>query len=228
MNGWIKLHRNLLNWQWYQNAEMLHLLIHLLLKANHADGKWQDIEIKRGQLFVGRETLSKETGISESKIRTNLRRLEKSGFITRESSNKGTLITICNYDYYQGSKDDNIRQIHQQIANNSPSNNRQLTTNNNNKKKDKFKKEYNKEVFDFFYEILIFFPEKMQPNNQYQKQLWLNAIDQLLNEKKYSAEKILQIVKHFRKDNFWKSKFLVLPKLMKKNTDGILYVDYFF
>lgn len=48
--GWIKLHRTLLKWEWYHDSKMVHLLVHLILKANHEDKRWRGIVIKRGQL----------------------------------------------------------------------------------------------------------------------------------------------------------------------------------
>lgn len=33
-NSWIKLPRMFMNWQWYQNTNMVHLYLYLLLNAN--------------------------------------------------------------------------------------------------------------------------------------------------------------------------------------------------
>ena len=49
MVGFIFLHRDLLEWEWYQSSEVSRLYIHLLLKANYTDKKWQGNEVKRGQ-----------------------------------------------------------------------------------------------------------------------------------------------------------------------------------
>ena len=57
MANWIKLHRCFLDWEWYQNGDMVRLFLHLLLKANHADGEWKGMTIKRGQLITGRDEL---------------------------------------------------------------------------------------------------------------------------------------------------------------------------
>jgi len=60
--GWIKLHRKFLEWEWANMPEMVSIFIHLLLRANYEDGKWRGISIKRGQFITGRNTLSKTTG----------------------------------------------------------------------------------------------------------------------------------------------------------------------
>ncbi len=49
-SGWIKLHRILLDWEWYKSPNMVHVFLHLILSANHEDGRWQGHEVKRGQL----------------------------------------------------------------------------------------------------------------------------------------------------------------------------------
>ena len=126
-SGWVCLYRELKYWEWYKTPFMVHLFIHLIISANHQDGAWQGIAVKRGQLVTGRKSLSEETGISEQTVRTCLKRLEKTCEIAQQSTSKFTIITVCNYDKYQKS----ISKINQQITNNQPSANQVLTTNNN-------------------------------------------------------------------------------------------------
>ena len=101
MDGWIKLHRKFLEWEWFHNEEMVRLFIHLLLTANYADKKWNGILVKRGQVLTGRKKLSEGTGLSEQEIRTCLSRLKSTSEITIKSTNKYSIITINKYDDYQ-------------------------------------------------------------------------------------------------------------------------------
>lgn len=126
MNGWIKLHRKFIEWEWYKDINTKVIFLHLLLKANHKDQKWQGLDIKRGQLITGRKSISLETGISEQSIRTSLNKLKSTNEITIHSNNKNSIITILNYDLYQNESEDN-----QQLTSNQPATNQQLTTNNN-------------------------------------------------------------------------------------------------
>lgn len=106
MQGWIKLHRKLIDWEWYQEPKMVHLFIHLLLMANHEPGKWKGIEVQGGQVLTGLDSLNKATGISIQGLRTCLGRMEKSRELTNKSTNRFRLITLCNYSTYQIAEND--------------------------------------------------------------------------------------------------------------------------
>lgn len=136
MEGWIKLHRKLTTWEWYTDSKMVHLFLHLLLTANHKDGKFQGIDIKKGQVITGRHKLSASTGLSEQNIRTCLSKLEVTNEITIQTTNKNSLITIINYDFYQCEVEKTNQVTSKstnQLTNNQPTTNQQLTTNNNDK-----------------------------------------------------------------------------------------------
>lgn len=101
MASWIKIFRELLQWEWFQKAEMVQLFIYLLLKANCVDKQWQGITIKRGQLATSNATMRQDLRLSEQQIRTCIKRLISTGEITYRSTNRYVVITICNYDKYQ-------------------------------------------------------------------------------------------------------------------------------
>ena len=64
MQGWIKLYRRFLKWEWFEDEKMVKLFIYLLLSVNFEDKKWRGIDVKRGQMITGRKVLSKEREIS--------------------------------------------------------------------------------------------------------------------------------------------------------------------
>lgn len=101
MASWIKIFRELLQWEWFQKAEMVQLFIYLLLKANCVDKQWQGITIKRGQLATSNATMRQDLRLSEQQIRTCIKRLISTGEITYKSTNRYVVITIRNYDKYQ-------------------------------------------------------------------------------------------------------------------------------
>lgn len=102
--GWIKLYRRMTEWEWYTNSEMVHLFLHLILKATPNDKIWQGVKICRGQVVTSRQKLSVETGISERSIRTCLNRLKNTSEIEVKTTNKFSIITICKYEDYQSNE----------------------------------------------------------------------------------------------------------------------------
>jgi len=135
MSGWIKIHRKFLDWEWFNKSEAVHLFMYMLLKANHKDGKWQGIEVKRGQFISSLGNISNATGISIQTIRTILKKLEKTNEIELKSTSQFTIVTICKYECYQDQEEDTNKPL----TNNQQTTNKQLTTNKN----DKNKEEYN-------------------------------------------------------------------------------------
>lgn len=140
--GWIKLHRDLLSWEWYQDINTKVLFIHLLLKANHEPKRWKGIMVERGQLVAGLPTLSQETGLSVQSVRTALKHLKKTREVSRKSNSQFSVITICNYDLFQGGE----------VSTNSPPIAEQQSTNNKQEVKKLRTKEINPKdrVFNFF------------------------------------------------------------------------------
>ena len=133
-NGWIKLHRKLLdNPVVMKDSDHLAVWIYLLLNASHTEypvlfgGK--KISLKAGQLITGRKSIASTLGISESKVRRILDLFEIDQQIDRQRSNKNSLVSILNWDKYQIFD----QQIDQQATNKRPTSDQQATTNKNNK-----------------------------------------------------------------------------------------------
>lgn len=101
--GYIKLYKKMENWQWYKESTTLHLFIDLLLDANFEESKIGFQIIKRGQCLTSLKRMSLRTGLSYRQIRTCLDKLQKSGEIDKQSTNRYSIITINNYNDYQDS-----------------------------------------------------------------------------------------------------------------------------
>ena len=104
---WIKLYINLLDWPWFHQASTLQLFLYLMLSCNKVEKNWQDITIKRGQIVTSLDKLSLRCNQSMQTIRTNLKRLKSTKDITQETTNRYTIITICNFEYWQ----ENINEV---------------------------------------------------------------------------------------------------------------------
>lgn len=127
MKGWVKIHRKIVDWEWWSDHNTTRLFMYLLLMATHEDIKHQGKVIKRGQLVTTRVKIAEATGISEQSVRTSLNRLKSTNEITTKVTNKFTIITICKYEDYQIVEDDTNQQINQQtnqqLTNNQPTTN---------------------------------------------------------------------------------------------------------
>jgi hypothetical protein len=99
--GFIKLYRKIIDWEWYTDVNTKSLFIHLLLMANHADQRWRGQVIKRGSLVTSYGSLAVQTGLSVKQVRNSLKKLEKTGDVASKSTNRNTLIMVLNYDSYQ-------------------------------------------------------------------------------------------------------------------------------
>lgn len=137
--GFIKLYRKLTSWEWYQDANTKSLFLHLLLMANHAPAKWRGIQIDRGQHLTSVKKLAAELGLSERNIRTGIKHLEKTGELTSKATNKWTLFTIENYEFYQGDGPADDKQTDKQATSKRQASDKQVTTNKKEKKEEKKK-----------------------------------------------------------------------------------------
>lgn len=101
-NGYIKLHRSILSWEWYNDINMRGLFIHLLLSARWEDTRCMGQVIKRGQLCTTVRELSELNGLSTRQTRTALEHLQSTGEIKIQSTPSFSIITVVNYEVYQG------------------------------------------------------------------------------------------------------------------------------
>ena len=132
-NGWIRLHREIIDWEWYTDINVKITFIHLLLIANHKERQWRGMTIGRGQTFTSVRSLSVALGLTEKKIRNSLKKLEKTQEIATKRANNGTLITLCKYETYQHENSEEGKREGKQRANEGQTRGKQRATNNNDK-----------------------------------------------------------------------------------------------
>lgn len=133
-NGWIELHRALLeNPVVMKSAEHCAIWNCLLLMATHTDrdvifdGK--RITLKRGQLITGRKALASlfHKQLSESKVQRILKDFEIEHQIEQQTCSQNRLITIVNWELYQK----NEQPSEQQVNNDRTTSEQRVNTNNN-------------------------------------------------------------------------------------------------
>jgi len=129
--GWVSLHRKLLESNVFQDEKLLKIWIYCLLKATHKEheqlvGK-QLVNLSVGEFVFGRKKASSDLKISESTVWRNMKLLEKMGNISINSNNKFSVVKVENYQQYQSDKED----FEQQVNNKRTTNEQQVNTNNN-------------------------------------------------------------------------------------------------
>ena len=107
---YIKLNRKVLNWEWYGNINTCRLFIHMILKANWKDGKFEGKVIPRGSFVSSLPKLADETSLTMREVRTAISHLKSTGEVTCKTYSKFTIFTVKNYCQYQMSDTQNDRQ----------------------------------------------------------------------------------------------------------------------
>lgn len=129
--GWISIHRKILDNPIIGKPDYLAVWVVLLLLANHKEHTfiWNNKKqiCRRGQILTGRKALAEKTGVNEHKIDRILKYLKSEQQIEQQTTTKFRLITINNYDRYQPSE----QQIEQQVSNKRATSEQQVSTNNN-------------------------------------------------------------------------------------------------
>ena len=128
--GFITLHRQILDWEWYKDVNTFKLFLHLLLRASFADTKFLGKKIKRGQVVTSLSGLAEETGLSVQNVKTSLKHLILTNEVTNVSNKQYRIITIVKYDQYQDLT--NKLTVSQQTTNKQLTNDQQYNNNINN------------------------------------------------------------------------------------------------
>lgn len=112
----IKLDRNILQWQWYKDHNTKEVFIHLLLKANIKPHGFMGVTIGRGELATSIRSLADETGLTLKNVRTALKHLEATGEVAIKRHSRFSVISILSYDRYQDKRHSNGQSSGNQVA----------------------------------------------------------------------------------------------------------------
>lgn len=152
MEGFIKISRKLLKWEWYDDINTCRLFLHCLLKANWKQTKWHGIVLQPGQFVTSLPSLAKETKLSIQNVRTSLSHLKSTGELTDKGYSKYRVITVNNWSLYQ--------ETNRQLTDNQQTTNRQLTSAKEYKEKKEGKKRGSpKPTFNSFNQRVIDYSE---------------------------------------------------------------------
>lgn len=133
IKGFVKIYREILDWEWYKVSTVKDTFLHCLFKANIEDKKWQGISVKRGQFVTSYAHLAQETGLSIQNVRTAVKKLKKTGELTTKPHGKFTVVTVNNWNRWQeiNRKNNNILMATQQTPHPSLSTTKELEESKN-------------------------------------------------------------------------------------------------
>lgn len=185
LSGFVKLHRKMIEWGWYSDSVVKDVFLHLLMVAAWKEGRYLGHEIKPGQAIVGRKKMAQELGFSERQVRTALDKLESTGEIARKTTNKFTIVTIENWEFYQSDNNNSD----QQVTSKRPTNDQQMTNKGPHLKKVKKDKKVKKEreyarAYGFFQNVFLSDEEYLRFTNKYE-----NAVDIIESLSNYKERK---------------------------------------
>ena len=136
--GYIKLWRRVNDSKPYRNRKVWALWTYLLLNATHRKIEVcvgnQKVELLPGQIISGRNRLAKELGLKPSTVWFCLETLKSWQQISIKPSTRYSVITIINWDRYQGNDTEDWQQPRHQPRQ-RPSSKLALNKNNKNNKK---------------------------------------------------------------------------------------------
>lgn len=107
-SGWIKLHRSLEHSKLWLSEPFTRgqAWVDILILANHKGGhirvSGQRIDIARGECGWSEANLAIRWRWSRGKVRRFINELECDQMLTKKTNTRTTILTICNYDKYQG------------------------------------------------------------------------------------------------------------------------------
>lgn len=129
MDGWIKVHRKMLdNPVVFKDPDHLAVWMYLLLTATHKNyptlfgGK--PITLVPGQLITGRKKLSSETKVEEHKVDRILKLFKTAQLIEQRAERYGSVISIVNWNKYQDSE----QQTEQRVSNERATSEQRVST----------------------------------------------------------------------------------------------------
>jgi len=141
-DGWVCLHRKIIDSMVFQNEGLLKVWIWCLAKANH-EIKWVPImtgrgssivKVEPGQFIFGRKTAAKELKMKESTVQDRMKILQKHQNIVMQPNSHYSIITIMNWKRYQKKIIESNRQPDKQATGKQQASNTDNNDNNYNNK----------------------------------------------------------------------------------------------
>ncbi len=141
---WIKLSRDIINWQWYHDDNAKSVFLHIALSVRWKEGFVGNTKLNAGEMLTTQCELAERLGKSRYQIRTALDALKSSGAIQCTSAKGKTLIKVSKYAYSGPANNKSNAKFRQGYAKDLPNNRPDINNIYNNYKSIEERKEGNK------------------------------------------------------------------------------------
>lgn len=230
MQGWIKLHRKVREHPFFMEKRQFSRFeawLDLLMRANHHDNKFllgnEIIEVERGSFITSEVKLMKAWGWSKTKVRSFLSLLEAEQMIKKESDQKKTTISICNYSVYQDLETTekplkDQEETAKRLQKDTNKNDKNVKNEKNDNKTLRRKRVYDEESVHYQLANLLF--EKILENNPAHKmpdlQKWADDVRLMMERDSRTEEQIQYLIEWSQSHSFWHKNILSTSKLREQ------------
>ena len=135
MTGWFKLWRYLFTKPIWTDStpEQKTILITLMGMVNYESSRWvwrgEGFDLVPGQVITSINKIKEKAGkgVTDQNVKTSIAKFKNLEFLTNESTNAGRLITIINWEIYQGDDPDTNKVVNRWLTDRSPTVGKKLT-----------------------------------------------------------------------------------------------------
>lgn len=231
MQGWVKVHRKLMDNPIWSDSNYIKLWLYCLMKAAHKENDMlignQVVKVGRGQFVTGRDSLEKDMnrGVKPSNRLSALswwrylKNLENMGMLNIKSNNKYSVVSIDNYELYQSIDSQSDQQDDQEMNIKCSADDQQLITNKNvkNVKNDKKIKKYS---FDQSHmkmaEYLLLKIKENKPDfKDPNMDSWADVFRKINELDKKDKHSIKKVIDFYAADDFWSVTIFSADKIRK-------------
>uniref|UniRef100_A0A6M3LUC9 DNA replication protein n=1 Tax=viral metagenome TaxID=1070528 RepID=A0A6M3LUC9_9ZZZZ len=118
--GYVKLWRKILDAGWLKQPKLCTFWLWCLLKASHKEIDiivgYQKVHLMPGDFIFGLKSASKELRMSIQSIRTIVNFLKEAQNLTLKVTNKFSIVSVANWDIYQGEENEINIQTNKQLT----------------------------------------------------------------------------------------------------------------
>lgn len=220
MAGWIKVHRKILNSEFYRGltGRQRDVIITLLLMVNHEPREWiykgMKYKTEPGQCVTSLQKIADRCGkdCTREVVRATIKHAESAHFLTHTTHTTHTVISIENWEKYQDVNTENT-----QSARNTDTKSTCVLNTNKNIRNKEYKK-YSPDSDEFRLSNLLYGlikknnPKFKEPNLDN----WCGHVDKMLRIDKRSVDDIEAVIRWCQQDDFWHKNILSTDKLRKQ------------